>query len=123
MDDTPTFALSLKNTFETDDKYAVDIYNNPTTMLQKFVSGYYDFVILNIEMSEINGFDLSQQLRKKDDRMQVIFMTSGGTNYEPLRELYGISEKTHFIKKTLSTEKILKHLNALVEGKQKVNQT
>ncbi|HYO05444.1 MAG TPA: hybrid sensor histidine kinase/response regulator [Phototrophicaceae bacterium] len=123
VDDNPSFALSLKNTFETDDKYIVDIYGNPETMLQKFVSGYYDFVILTIEMSEINGFDLSQQLRKKDDRMQVIFMTSGGTNYEPLRELYGISEKTHFIKKTLSAEKILKQLNALVEGKTKVNQT
>ena len=80
-------------------------------------------MILTIEMSEINGFDLSQQLRKKDDRVQVIFMTSGGTNYEPLRELYGISEKTHFIKKTLGAEKILKQLNALVEGKTKANQT
>lgn len=122
VDDTPTFALSLKNTFEANDKYMVDIYNNPTTMLQKFASGYYDFVILNIEMSETNGFDLSHQLRKKDDRVQVIFMTSGGTNYEPLRELYGISEKTHFIKKTLGAEKILKQLNALVGEKQKANQ-
>ncbi len=122
VDDTPTFALSLKNTFETNGKYTVDINNNPTTMLQKFVSGYYDFVILNIEMSETNGFDLSQQLRKKDDRVQVIFMTSGGTNYEPLRELYGISEKTHFIKKTLGAEKILKQLNALAGEKQRVNQ-
>lgn len=121
VDDAPSFALSLKNTFETDDKYMVDIYNNPKTMLQKFVSGYYDFVILNIEMSETNGFDLSQQLRKKDDRVQVIFMTSGGTNYEPLRELYGISEKTHFIKKTLGAEKILKQLDALVGERQKVN--
>ena len=115
VDDTPAFALSLKNTFENDDKYLVDIYSNPATMLQKFVSGYYDFVMLDIEMPEINGFDLSQQLRKKDDRVQVIFMTSGGTNYEPLRELYGISEKNHFIKKTLGAEKILKQLNALVE--------
>ena len=122
MDDTPTLALSLKNTFETNGKYMVDIYDNPTTMLQKFVSGYYDFVILNIEMSETNGFDLSQRLIKKDDRVQVIFMTSGGTNYEPLRELYGISEKTHFIKKTIGAEKILKQLNALVGEKQKVNQ-
>ena len=122
VDNNPTFALSLKNTFETNDKYMVDIQDNPMTMLQKFVSGYYDFVILNIEMSEINGFDLSQRLRKRDDRVQVIFMTSGGTNYEPLRELYGISEKTHFIKKTLGAEKILKQLNALVGEKQKVNQ-
>ena len=122
VDDVPTFALSLKNTFETNGKYRVDIHDNPVTMLHKFVSGYYDFVILNIEMSEINGFDLIQQLRKKDDRVQVIFMTSGGTNYEPLRELYGISEKTHFIKKTLGAEKILKQLNALVGEKQKVNQ-
>ena len=122
VDNNPTFALSLKNTFETNDKYMVDIQDNPMTMLQKFVSGYYDFVILNFEMSEINGFDLSQRLRKRDDRVHVIFMTSGGTNYEPLRELYGISEKTHFIKKTLGAEKILKQLNALVGEKQKVNQ-
>ncbi|HYZ95102.1 MAG TPA: HAMP domain-containing sensor histidine kinase, partial [Nitrososphaeraceae archaeon] len=37
VDDNPSFALSLKNTFETDDKYIVDIYSNPATMLQKFV--------------------------------------------------------------------------------------
>jgi signal transduction histidine kinase len=122
VDDTPTFAPSLKNALEAKDKYMVDIYNSPATMLQKFISGYYDFVILNIEMSETNGFDLSQQLRKKDDRVQVIFMTSGGTNYEPIRELYGISEKTHFIKKTLGAERILKQLNALVGERQKLNQ-
>jgi signal transduction histidine kinase/CheY-like chemotaxis protein len=115
VDDTLTFALSLKNTFEKNDKYLVDVFNNPMAMLQKFISGYYDFVILDIDMPEINGFDLSHQLRKKDDNLQIIFMTSGGTNYEPLRELYGISEKNHFIKKTLSPEKIFKQLSVVVE--------
>jgi len=118
VDDTQNFAMSLKTNFENNGKYIVDISDNPSTALQKFVSGYYDFVILDIDMPEINGFDLSQKLRKKDDKIKIVFLTSGGTNYEPLRELYGISEKNHFIKKTLGPEKILMQINNLNEGKQ-----
>ena len=56
----------------------MDVFDNPLAMLQTFVSGYYDFVILDIEMPEINGFDLSSQLRMRDDKVKVVFMTSGG---------------------------------------------
>ncbi|MBA3749707.1 MAG: hybrid sensor histidine kinase/response regulator [Nitrosopumilus sp.] len=111
--DNQNFTMSLKTNFEAHGKYIVDIFDNPSTALQKFVSGYYDFVILDIDMPEIDGFDLSQKLRKKDDKVEVVFLTSGGTNYEPLRELYGISEKNHFIKKTLNTEKIIMQIDNL----------
>jgi DNA-binding response OmpR family regulator len=107
----------LKTTFEEYGKYKVDIFDSPSALLQRFVSGYYDFVILDIEMPEINGFDLSQQIRKKDDKVEVVFMTSGGTNYEPLRELYGISEKNHFIKKFQEPGKILRQINSLIGDK------
>jgi signal transduction histidine kinase/CheY-like chemotaxis protein len=114
---TPPFALSLKTVFEKNGDYIVDILDSPLSALQIFISGYYDFVILDIEMSELNGFDLSSQLRLKDDNIQVVFLTSGETNYEPIRELYGISDKNHFIKKTLAPEKILMQLGTLNEIK------
>ena len=117
INDKQSFALTLKTTFEEYGKYKVDIFDSPTALLQRFVSGHYDFVILDIEMPEINGFDLSQQIRKKDDKVEVVFMTSGGTNYEPLRELYGISEKNHFIKKFREPYRILRQINSLIEGK------
>jgi len=110
---TPSFALSLKTVFEKNGDYIVDILDSPLSALQIFISGYYDFVILDIEMSELDGFDLSSQLRLKDDNIQVVFLTSGETNYEPIRELYGISDKNHFIKKTLAPEKILMQLGNL----------
>ena len=117
INDKQSFALTLKTTFEEYGKYKVDIFDSPSALLQRFVSGYYDFVILDIEMPEINGFDLSQQIRKKDDKVEVVFMTSGGTNYEPLRELYGISEKNHFVKKFREPDRILRQINSLIEGK------
>jgi signal transduction histidine kinase/CheY-like chemotaxis protein len=113
----PSFALSLKTVFEKNGDYIVDTLDSPLSALQIFISGYYDFVILDIEMSELNGFDLSSQLRLKDDNIQVVFLTSGETNYEPIRELYGISDKNHFIKKTLAPEKILMQLATLNEIK------
>jgi signal transduction histidine kinase/CheY-like chemotaxis protein len=109
----PSFALSLKTVFEKNGDYIVDILDSPLSALQIFISGYYDFVILDIEMSELNGFDLSSQLRLKDDNIRVVFLTSGETNYEPIRELYGISDKNYFIKKTLAPEKILMQLGTL----------
>jgi signal transduction histidine kinase len=117
VDNSQNFAMSLKSNFENKGKYIVDVNDDPSAALQKFVSGYYDFVILDIDMPGIDGFDLSQKLRKKDDKVKVVFLTSGGTNYEPLRELYGISEKNHFIKKTLDPEKILMQINNLNEEK------
>jgi signal transduction histidine kinase/CheY-like chemotaxis protein len=117
INDKQSFALTLKTTFEEYGKYKVDIFDSPSAVLQGYVSGYYDFVILDIEMPETNGFDFGQQIRKKDDRVEVVFMTSGGTNYEPLRELYGISEKNHFIKKFQEPGKILRQINSLIGDK------
>jgi signal transduction histidine kinase len=117
INDKQSFALTLKTTFEDYGKYKVDIFDSPSAVLQGFVSGYYDFVVLDIEMQEISGFDLSQKIRKKDNKVEVVFMTSGGTNYEPLRELYGISEKNHFIKKFHEPDKILRQINGLIEGR------
>jgi signal transduction histidine kinase/CheY-like chemotaxis protein len=117
INDKQSFALTLKTTLEDYGKYKVDIFDSPSAVLQGFVSGYYDFVVLDIEMPEISGFDLSQKIRKKDNKVEVVFMTSGGTNYEPLRELYGISEKNHFIKKFHEPDKILRQINGLIEGR------
>jgi signal transduction histidine kinase/CheY-like chemotaxis protein len=117
INDKQNFALTLKTTLEDYGKYKVDIFDSPSAVLQGFVSGYYDFVVLDIEMPEISGFDLSQKIRKKDNKVEVVFMTSGGTNYEPLRELYGISEKNHFIKKFHEPDKILRQINGLIEGR------
>jgi signal transduction histidine kinase/CheY-like chemotaxis protein len=117
INDKQSFALTLKTTLEDYGKYKVDIFDSPSAVLQGFVSGYYDYVVLDIEMPEISGFDLSQKIRKKDNKVEVVFMTSGGTNYEPLRELYGISEKNHFIKKFHEPDKILRQINGLIEGR------
>ena len=117
INDKQSFALTLKTTLEDYGKYKVDIFDSPSAVLQGFVSGYYDFVVLDIEMQEISGFDLSQKIRKKDNKVEVVFMTSGGTNYEPLKELYGISEKNHFIKKFHEPDKILRQINGLIEDR------
>ena len=117
VNDKKSFALTLKTAFEDYGKYKVDIFDSPSAVLQRFVSGHYDFVILDVEMPEMDGFDLSQHLRKKDDKVEVVFMTTGGTNYEPLRSFMEFQKKTISLKNPGSHTEILRQLNSLVEDK------
>jgi signal transduction histidine kinase/CheY-like chemotaxis protein len=81
-------------------RYDVHIFNDHTVAMNNFTSGYYDLVILGVELGNMSGFDLCQQIRRKDKKAKVHFLTEGGkTHYKALRELYGISDSEQFLDK------------------------
>ena len=43
--------------------FVVDTFNEPTEALSNFKSEYYDLVILDIKMHDIDGFELYRKLR------------------------------------------------------------
>jgi two-component system, OmpR family, response regulator ChvI len=53
--------------------FEVASFNNPLLALQHFKPRYYDLVILDIKMPDMNGFELYRQIRKKDKRVKVCF--------------------------------------------------
>jgi len=56
--------------------YAVDAYNDPEEALANYKSGYYDMLIFDIRMPGMNGFQLYREIRKKDDKAKICFMTA-----------------------------------------------
>jgi two-component system, OmpR family, sensor histidine kinase VicK len=79
-------------------KHDVHIFNDPVLAMNNFISGFYDVVILGVELHNMSGFDLCQQIRQKDKKAKVYFLTEGGkTHYKALRELYGISDSEQFL--------------------------
>ena len=48
-------------------------FNDPLLALQSFKPRYYDLVILDIKMPDMNGFELYRLIRKKDKRVKVCF--------------------------------------------------
>jgi signal transduction histidine kinase/CheY-like chemotaxis protein len=103
------FASSLKETLAKKG-HTVYVFDETLVAIKDFIAGYYSLAIIDIEMPVMDGFDFGQEVRKRDNKVQLCFLTSGGTNYEPLREIYNISDKDKFIKKTNDLEKLVKQL-------------
>jgi CheY-like chemotaxis protein len=74
--------MALEEEQEQDDDYKssfkVDSFNNPILALKNFKNGSYDLVIIDIVMPQMDGFELSEKIRKIDDKVKICFLTAGG---------------------------------------------
>jgi DNA-binding response OmpR family regulator len=54
--------------------FVVDTFNEPKEALSKFKSEYYNLVILDIKMHDIDGFELYRKLKKIDPTVKACFL-------------------------------------------------
>lgn len=78
IDDEPDVALTYKS-FLSSEGYQVDAFREPERALEHFIASrpsYYDLLITDIRMPEINGLKLFQCLKIIDPSVKVIFVTA-----------------------------------------------
>jgi two-component SAPR family response regulator len=56
--------------------------SNPLVALSNFKADFYDLVILDIKMQDMNGFELYKEMRKIDPHVKALFFTASETYYE-----------------------------------------
>ncbi|MFI3325908.1 MAG: LytTR family DNA-binding domain-containing protein [Clostridia bacterium] len=71
----------------------------------------FDILLLDIEMDKINGVELAKEIRKKDETVQIIFIT-GYSEY--IAEGYEVSA-LHYLMKPLNENKLFETLDRAVE--------
>ncbi len=55
----------------------IDKYTSGEQLIEAYSQGkYYDLIYLDIRMKEINGFETAQEIRKFDNKVMIIFVTS-----------------------------------------------
>jgi CheY-like chemotaxis protein len=74
VDDEPdlTMICSLALQYH---EFKVDTSNGPQEALSNFKPGYYDLVILDIKMPKIDGFELYEKIKKKEDKVKICLLT------------------------------------------------
>jgi DNA-binding response OmpR family regulator len=56
--------------------FLVDYYYNLIIALDEFKSNFYNLIILDIQMPDINGMQLYREIRKKDKKVKTCFLTA-----------------------------------------------
>ena len=101
--------------------FEVTSFEDPIMALKYFKPRYYDLVILDIRMPDMNGFELYLQIKRKDNRVKVCFLTaiSEFNEYEQYRKevypkVYPKLGEKHFIAKPVSNLELIRRVNAVL---------
>ena len=90
-------------------------YDNPVTALVEFEPNFYDLLLIDVNMPLLDGFQLAQNLVRRDLNVRVCFMTSGEININAAREVHPLKSIGCFIKKPITSEQLLKRIRAELE--------
>jgi FixJ family two-component response regulator len=90
-------------------------FDNPVTALVEFKPNFYDLLLIDINMPLLDGFQLAQNLLRRDLNVKVCFMTSGEININAAREVHPLKSIGCFIKKPITTEQLIKRIKAELE--------
>jgi DNA-binding response OmpR family regulator len=115
VDDNPDIVFTLRIGLESDPTIQVYCYNNPVTALVEFKPNFYDLLLIDINMPLLDGFQLAQNLLRRDLNVRVCFMTSGEINMDAAREVHPLKSIGCFIKKPITTEQLIRRIKAELE--------
>jgi len=117
VDDEPDVTYTIKKILE-DNGFKVDSFNDPILALNYYKVNFYDLVILDIRMPTMDGFELYLQIREKDPKVKVCFLTVIATFNEEFRKIRLALGKTinedYFIQKPVEMEDLLKKLTSIM---------
>ena len=117
VDDDQDVTLTLRATLQKGG-FGVVSFNDPLLALKHFKPRYYDLLILDIRMPDMNGFELYRQIRRKDNGVKVCFLTAVNefTEYEQYRkEAYPKLGERHFIAKPASNDEMTRRVNEILD--------
>jgi DNA-binding response OmpR family regulator len=97
--------------------FKVDTFNDPQEALSNYKPGYYELVILDLKMPKMDGFQLYDEIKKRDQKAKVCFLTAGELYYEEFRNReYNAIDENLFIQKPIENVELLKEVYRIINS-------
>ncbi|MDQ4012610.1 MAG: response regulator [Thermoproteota archaeon] len=116
VDDEPDVIITLKMGLEDTGLFEVYTFTNPEEALRDFKPGFYDFVLIDIKMSRMSGYELFDSIRKKDNKVKGCFITALEIDYDAIRKHFPTLERECYIKKPIAIDDLIKKINNELKG-------
>lgn len=110
-DNTSVLSMCLE-----DEGYKVDTFDDPTLALSSFRPHYYSLVLLDINMPQMNGYDLYNEIRKLDNNVKACFITASelyNTLKTPPDEI--LRHTKYFISKPIDLDELVKEIKKVLD--------
>ena len=108
VDDEPDITSSFKVGLE-DNGFEVDTFNDAVLALSNFKAGMYDFVLLDVKMPQINGFELYEKIKEIDSKVKGCFITAHEVYYRSLKEIFPDIDYDCYIK-PINIDDLVRHV-------------
>ena len=94
--------------------FIVDCFDDPFVAMENFRSNLFSLIILNIKLPKLNGFQLYREIRKKDKKVKVCFVTDGEMYYGVYTDIFNSLDENSFIRKPINYDNLLEHLSKII---------
>jgi len=109
VDDEHDIALAFSLGLQAND-FSVDTFTNPVEALANFKVHFYKLALLDIKMPEMDGIELAQKIKDKDEKIKICFITAFDLSYQRCQEYSDC-----IIKKPISIDHLIKRIKDCME--------
>ena len=112
-DVTITFKVGIDDR-NSDANKRIEVYtsNDPVVALSEFKPNFYDLLLVDINLPQMNGFELCEKILAIDINVKVCFMSSGEINRGALRETYPAISLGCFIRKPVTIDYLVRRIRS-----------
>ncbi|SNS92537.1 two component transcriptional regulator, LytTR family [Anaerovirgula multivorans] len=89
--------------------YSIQLFNSSESLLYK--KSHFDIIFLDIQMDRVNGMEAAKQIRKKDEKCFIIFIT---VLKEMVFEAFEVGASNYLIK-PLADDKLSRTLDRIIK--------
>ncbi len=115
VDDEPDIILLCKIVLE-EAGFEVDTFTDSISALNNFKPNFYDLIVLDIKMPNMDGFELCKKIKKIDKKIKVCFLTASEMYYENFRKKDPEHlDKDLFLRKPIENDELIKRVNKIIE--------
>lgn len=112
VDDDPYITKTFRLALEDSGLFEVDTFNDPLIALLNFKPGFYNIVLIDVRMPQMNGFELYNKIRKMDGKEKVCFISAYSLEDRAAIEQFPSLDIECFIPKPIEIGTLLKTLEA-----------
>ena len=115
VDDDPDILITYKKGLEESGLFEVDTFTDPEETLSNFKNGLYDFLIIDIRLPKMDGFELYDKMKAIDNKVKICFITAYEVNYRALRQVFPEPKLECFIQKPIEIGKLVERIKSELE--------